>query len=92
MAVILSNTKSSPALKGQDVRVTLVSDVAIAYLPQMAKGNVCTNLDGGKTGTINYLNTRKQYFTVTPIAPNFSFDSASTPGFLSATQTISIAF
>tara|TARA_R110000868_G_scaffold355201_1_gene616607 strand:- start:240 stop:518 length:279 start_codon:yes stop_codon:yes gene_type:complete len=90
MAVVLSNTKSSQALRGQDVRVTLASDVAIAYLPLMTKGDVCTNLNGSRTGLINKIDLDNVYFTITPIQPNKSFESDSTPGFLSATQTISI--
>ena len=90
MAVVLSNTKSSQALRGQPVRVTLVNAVAIAYLPQMAVGNVCTNLSGSRTGLVSKIYSNSGSFKITPIQPNKTFESDSTPGFLSATQTISI--
>lgn len=91
MATSYVNRKSSPALAGQAVLVTVnSSDAANLYL--LREGQLATNTDNNKTGTIESIDVYGTSFKVTPIQPDRTFDGApSVYGYLGVGATISVA-
>lgn len=91
MATSVTAQKASQSLKGQDVFVYLNASDATTKLPNLTVGQVCTNGSSSYTGNISSIDYYGNSFKITPTMPDGNFSSSSTPGFLAASETISIA-
>ncbi len=90
MSTNFTNQKASQSLRGQAVIVSLnAADSANLYL--LRRGQVATNSSSGKTGTIGSIDVYGHSFRVIPIQINTDFASASTYGYLAASETVGVA-
>lgn len=87
MSFNITNQTSAPALEGQDALVTLTWAASTANLANMSIGEKVTT-SGGKIGYVSFIDPLGIYVKVKPQQPNTSFDSASTPGILVATEVL----
>ena len=75
--------KTSQALRGQNVKITLTAEAAISYLSQLSPGMRCVDDNTGEN--IGYIYSVDYYgnsFEVCPSQPDKSFNSG-TPGYFS---------
>lgn len=86
----VTNRKSSQALAGQAVLVTLNAADA-GQLSNWSEGNLVTADTSGKTGTISRVDYEGSSFLVKPIQPDKSFDSG-VYGYLASGQTVTITY
>lgn len=86
----ITNRKSSQALKGQAVLVTL-NNADAGALSLFSEGNLATADTSGKTGTINRVDYEGTTFWVIPIQMDRSFDSG-VYGYLASGQTVTITY
>lgn len=87
----VTNTKASPALRGQAALVTLSGAEALSKLPDVTMGQQCTNGSSSVVGYVSYIDTYGYSFEITPKTPALNFASSSTPGVLAASETITLA-
>ena len=85
----VTNTVKASALRGEGVIVTLGTSDTTSVLPTLTNGQKCTN-GNSKVGYINFIDPLGRTFIVMPDNPDHQFDSATTPGILSDTETITI--
>lgn len=90
MAFALINQKSSQALKGQCVVVTLTQAAADAYIATLATGTLCTAASSSKVGYIDSVDRFGHSFEVRPQYPFGLFDSTAEPGVLLINEQITI--
>ena len=89
MATAVTNRRASQSLKGQAVLVTLDSTDA-AQLANFSEGMLCTNGSSSKTGTINRVDYEGNTFSVSPIQPDTTFESATVYGYLAVSETVTV--
>ena len=82
--------KASQSLKGQDVIVYLNNGDQMNTLPLIVVGQLCSNGSSTLTGTVSFVDYEGTTFKITPIQPDKTFASTSTPGFLASGETITI--
>jgi len=87
---LITNRTSSQALRGQDVTVTMNGADSVTYLSTLAVGQLCTLSSSSKTGKISFVDSKGHSFKITPIQPDRSLDSTSTPGFLAVSEEVSV--
>ena len=76
----LYNDIPAQAYKGQAVKITL-SNSYISQLPNIILGEIMENSDG-KLGIVCEIDSFGNSFKISPLQPNFRFDSDATPGIL----------
>lgn len=85
-----TNQVSAPALKGQSVQVYLNSAETLAKLSAITVGQKAVVTSSSKVGYVCSVDYRGNSYEVTPVTPDNTFDSATTPGVLNATETITL--
>lgn len=92
MSLQCTNQKSSPALRGGAVVVTLNGTEALSKLTQLVLGYKATM---GSSSNIAYISSIDAYgysFEVSPRNPDERFESGSTPGYLNTSELVTITF
>lgn len=87
MAISLVNQKSSQALRGEDVVVTLASG-DISNLNSIPVGTVAYIYGTSVYGEVARVDTYGTTLEVSPKQPNFNFASPSHPGYLYGGETV----
>lgn len=87
---LITNRVASQALRGQDIVVTMNGDDAITYIDTLEVGQACTLASSSKTGLISFVDYPGHIFKITPIQPDKSLDSSSTPGYLAVNEGVSV--
>lgn len=91
MSLQCTNTKSSQALRGEAVTVTVSGAEALSKLPQIAEGYKATMGSTANVGYVSSVDTYGQSFKVTPANPDQRFESVE-KGYLSSGELITIIF
>lgn len=81
---------ASQSLKGQDVVIKLSGAQAVSALPNLLKGQVATVASSAKVGKISFVDYFGSSFQITPVQPNLTLESLTTPGYLAAGELIQI--
>jgi hypothetical protein len=81
--ISITNQVASQALRGQNVKITVDLSTQSAEFAQLQVGQLCENVNGGADGYIYSIDTYGNSFEVAPIAPNFSMQNGSDPGYFS---------
>ena len=87
MPVSVTNIKSSQALRGQSVKITLDKS-EIFILQYLYLGQIVEISSSSVLGYIHSIDLYGYSFDVTPIQPDFSLDSLTTPGYLDEGEII----
>ncbi len=90
MAIQVTNTNASQALRGQSVKVTLSGSEAISKLPLLYVGMSASIVNGGRQGIINQIDQYGNSFEMSPLMPTGNLSSESTPGYLKESELINI--
>jgi len=88
MSFNLTNQTAAPALRSQDALVTISWSDSIANIANVFVGQKCGVVSNGKLGTVSEVDPNGIYIKCKPAQPDKNFDSASTPGILSAAELI----
>ena len=86
----VTNQVASQALRGQDVIVTLNSSDS-ANLTNFQVGYQCCISGSSIYGVVSRIDSYGHTFHVTPVQPNLTFSSSSTPGYLNASETVIVS-
>lgn len=91
MAFPLNNTKSSQALRGQNVKITLSAEDAATYLNTLYVGMECA--DDATTeffGFIYSIDYKGNSFEVAPIQPDKTFQDALKNGYFNEGSGVAV--
>ena len=88
--IAVAAQKASQSLKGQDVIVYLNASDVENNLPSIIEGQLCSNDSSSLTGTVSFVDYNGNTFKITPIKPDKTFASTSTPGYMASGETITI--
>lgn len=87
----VTNTKASPALRGQNVVVTLTGAETLSKLSAITIGQQATIDSSGYVGYVSSIDTYGYSFKIAPKIPTGNLSSTSTPAVLAAAETITLA-
>ncbi len=86
-----TNQKASSALRGCDTLVTLNGSEALSVLPTVTLGQQATISSSSAVGYVSWIDSYGYSFKITPKTPALNLASSSTPGYLAAAETITLA-
>ena len=89
MATNCSNTKVSPALRGQSTYVFLSGAEAISILPYLSIGTQCTINSSTTVCFVDFIDTLGHVFRMKPRTPAGNCAS-DTPGYLKVNEVITL--
>lgn len=91
MAIPLNNTKSSQALRGQNVKITLSAEDAATYLNTLYVGMECVD-DATEEflGFIYSIDYNGNSFEVAPIQPDKTFQDGQKNGYFNVSSTVAV--
>ena len=87
MAITVTNTVASQSLRGQSVKVT-VDQSDVSKLSSISVGDACEIDSNNTLGYVASVDLYGYSFLVNPVQPDKTF--SSTPGYLEASETITI--
>lgn len=90
MATVVTNRKASQALRGEAVKVTLDATDS-AQLSNMTIGQAATIDSSNNDGYVSRVDLYGHSFQITPNMPNSYLESAAEKGYLSNSETITLA-
>lgn len=90
MALQVTNTIASSALRNQTVKITLSASEAVSKLPLIVKGQSAGIVSSGVLGTVASVDYFGNSFKITPNMPVTNLSSTSSPGVLAVSELINI--
>lgn len=91
MSLQVTNKLAYPALRGQDVVVTLTGAEALSKLPQIVKGYKATMGSSSNVGYVSSVDTYGNSFRVSPANPDQIWESIE-KGYLQLNELVTIIF
>lgn len=88
MSFNVVNQVSSPSIRSQDAQVQLTWSASNTSLGNIFVGQTAGVVSSGKLGTVSQIDPAGLIVNIKPAQPDKSFDSSSTPGILSANETV----
>jgi hypothetical protein len=85
------NQQASTAFRGCDVLVTLNATETLSKLPNITVGQLCTVGSSSLTGYVSFVDYYGHSYRISPKTPATELSSSSTPGYLAAAETITLA-